>query len=42
VEGKDMAMNIGERKDTERRKGQDKARKGKERTTDRRSEEIRM
>jgi hypothetical protein len=38
-----MAMSIGERKDAERRKGQDKARKSRDRTTtDRKSEKIRM
>jgi hypothetical protein len=35
-------MNISERKDTEIRKRQDKARKSKERTTNRRREKIRM
>lgn len=33
-----MVMSVVERKDIERRKGQDKARKSKERTTDRRNE----
>jgi hypothetical protein len=38
-----MLMSVGERKDTETRKGRDKARKSKERRTkDRRSGKIRM